>query len=42
MSGTRGRAPSVIPFLQLPPHHLAIANQGGERRRGRGAAYSEI
>ncbi|MDR1890699.1 MAG: ribonucleoside-diphosphate reductase subunit alpha [Puniceicoccales bacterium] len=42
ISGTRGRAPGVIPFLQLHQHQLAIANQGTERRRGRGAAYLEI
>jgi ribonucleoside-diphosphate reductase alpha chain len=40
--GTRGRAPGVIPFLRLHQHQLAIANQGIERRRGRGAAYLEI
>ncbi|MDR2779132.1 MAG: ribonucleoside-diphosphate reductase subunit alpha [Puniceicoccales bacterium] len=42
IAGTRGRAPGVIPFLQLHQHQLAIANQGTERRRGRGAAYLEI
>ena len=42
ISGTRGEAPGVIPFLQLHQHQLAIANQGIERRRGRGAAYLEI
>lgn len=42
IAGTRGKAPGVIPFLQLHQHQLAIANQGTERRRGRGAAYLEI
>ncbi|MDR3144185.1 MAG: ribonucleoside-diphosphate reductase subunit alpha [Puniceicoccales bacterium] len=42
ISGTRGEAPGVIPFLQLHQHQLALANQGVERRRGRGVAYLEI
>ncbi|MDR1433519.1 MAG: ribonucleoside-diphosphate reductase subunit alpha [Puniceicoccales bacterium] len=42
IAGTRGEAPGVIPFLQLHQHQLAIANQGSERRRGRGVAYLEI
>ncbi|MDR1595839.1 MAG: ribonucleoside-diphosphate reductase subunit alpha [Puniceicoccales bacterium] len=42
ISGTRGETPGVIPFLQLHQHQLAIANQGAERRRGRGVAYLEI
>jgi ribonucleoside-diphosphate reductase alpha chain len=42
ISGTRGEAPGVIPFLQLHQHQLALANQGTERRRGRGVAYLEI
>ncbi|MDR1401680.1 MAG: ribonucleoside-diphosphate reductase subunit alpha [Puniceicoccales bacterium] len=42
ISGTRGEAPGVIPFLQLHQHQLAIANQGTERRRGRGVAYLEV
>jgi ribonucleoside-diphosphate reductase alpha chain len=42
ISGTRGETPGVIPFLRLHQHQLAIANQGAERRRGRGAAYLEI
>ena len=42
IAGTRGEAPGVIPFLQLHQHQLAIANQGAERRRGRGVAYLEI
>jgi ribonucleoside-diphosphate reductase alpha chain len=42
IAGTRGEAPGIIPFLQLHQHQLAIANQGMERRRGRGVAYLEI
>ncbi|MDR2737915.1 MAG: ribonucleoside-diphosphate reductase subunit alpha [Puniceicoccales bacterium] len=42
IAGTRGETPGVIPFLRLHQHQLAIANQGTERRRGRGAAYLEI
>lgn len=42
IAGTRGRAPGIIPFLELHQHQLAIANQGSERRRGRGTAFLEI
>lgn len=42
IKGTRGDSPGVIPFLQLHQHQLAVANQGTERRRGRGLACLEI
>lgn len=42
IKGTRGDSPGIIPFLQLHQHQLAVANQGTERRRGRGIATLEI
>lgn len=42
IKGTRGDSPGIIPFLQLHQHQLAVANQGTERRRGRGIACLEI
>lgn len=42
IKGTRGDSPGIIPFLQLHQHQLAVANQGTERRRGRGIAALEI
>jgi ribonucleoside-diphosphate reductase alpha chain len=42
IGGTRGHSQGVIPFLQLHQHQLAVANQGMERRRGRGLASLEI
>jgi ribonucleoside-diphosphate reductase alpha chain len=41
IKGTRGDSPGIIPFLQLHQHQLAVANQGMERRRGRGLASLE-
>ncbi len=42
IKGTRGSSPGIIPFLQFHQHQLAVANQGTERRRGRGIAALEI
>ncbi|MDR2720943.1 MAG: ribonucleoside-diphosphate reductase subunit alpha, partial [Puniceicoccales bacterium] len=41
IKGTRGDSPGIIPFLQLHQHQLAVANQGTERRRGKGLASLE-